>query len=82
VELKAYFEQFNRTQFQPMSKGFRKKVIFLTPFQSRDFEVKQQWFEPSAPSPTVTEDLLIQAKMYEAFFQSIQDENWVQGVWT
>ena len=81
-ELKDSFENFNLNQFKPLSEKYGKKVIFLTPFQSRDFGAKQEWFEPSAPSPNVKEDLLIQAKMYEAFLQSIEDEDWVQGMFT
>ncbi len=81
-ELKASFDQFNKTQFEPLSRRYGKPVIFLTPFQSRDYGAAQEWFEPSAPAPEVGQDLLIQAKMYEAFFQSIQDEDWVAGVWT
>jgi len=82
AELKESFETFNRNKFQPLSEKYDKPVIFLTPFQSRDYGSKQEWFEPSAPSPDVREDLLIQAKMYEALFQAVQDEDWVQGVWT
>lgn len=81
-ELRESFEYFNDTQFEPLSRRYGKPVIFLTPFQSRDFGARQEWFEPSAPAPEVGQDLLIQAKMYEAFFQSIQDEDWVAGVWT
>ena len=82
TELKESFDSFNKTQFQLISERYGKKILFLTPFQSRDYGAKQEWFEPSAPSPDIGEDLLIQAKMYEAFFQSVQGQEWVQGVWT
>ncbi|HXX59151.1 MAG TPA: hypothetical protein VEI27_00555 [Dehalococcoidales bacterium] len=82
ADLKASFDQFNTSQFQPLSERFGKKVVFLTPFQSRDFGAKQEWFESSAPAPNVKEDLLIQAKMYEALFQSVRNQDWVQGIWT
>jgi len=80
--LVSAFEQYHDNQFEPLSKRFNKPILFLTPFQSRDFGAKQEWFEPAAPAPEVGEDLLIQAKLYEALFQSIQDEDWVAGVWT
>lgn len=80
-ELKSAFEKFNRDQFEEISRKCGKKVIFLIPFQSRDFGAKQVWFEPAAPAPHVKQDFLIQAKMYEAFFQSVADEDWVKGVW-
>jgi hypothetical protein len=81
-ELKASFEHFNQTQFEPLSRKYGKPVIFLTPFQSRDHGARQEWFEPSGPAPEVGQDLLIQAMMYEALFQSIQGQDWVAGVWT
>ena len=58
-ELKASFENFNKTQFEPLSKKYGKPVIFLTPFQSRDHGARQEWFEPSGPAPEVGQDLLI-----------------------
>ena len=82
AELKESFEAFNRNQFQPLSERYGKPIIFLTPFQSRDYGAKQEWFEPSAPSDDIREDLLIQAKMYEALFQAVQDEDWVKGIWS
>ena len=81
-ELKASFENFNKEQFEPLSRKYGKPVIFLTPFQSRDQGARQDWFEPSAPSPEVGQDLLVQSEMYEALFQSIQNKDWVAGVWT
>lgn len=81
-ELVESFERFNDKQFEPLSRMYNKPVIFLTPFQSRDHGARQDWFEPAAPAPEVGQDLLIQAQMYEALFQSIQDEDWVAGVWT
>lgn len=81
-ELVAAFEQLHDQQFEPLSQETGKPVIFLTPFQSRDFGARQEWFEPAAPAPDVGEDLLIQAQMYEALFQSLEDEDWVSGVFT
>lgn len=81
-ELVAAFEVFHDSQFEPLSRESGLPVIFLTPFQSRDFGARQEWFEPAAPAPDVGEDLLIQAKLYEALFQSLEDEDWVAGVIT
>ena len=81
-DLVTSFEQFNDTQFEPLSRRYDKPIIFLTPFQSRDHGAQQVWFEPGMSSTDVGEDLLIQAMLYEAFFQAVQDEEWVAGVWT
>jgi hypothetical protein len=81
-DLVTSFERFNDTQFEPLSRRFDKPIIFLTPFQSRDHGAQQVWFEPGMSSTDVGEDLLIQAMLYEAFFQAVQDEEWVAGVWT
>lgn len=81
-DLVSAFEQLHDQQFEPLSQKTGKPVIFLTPFQSRDFGARQEWFEPAAPAPDVGEDLLIQAQMYEALFQSLEDEDWVSGVFT
>ena len=81
-ELIGSFERFNDKQFEPLSRQYDKPVIFLTPFQSRDHGAQQAWFEPADVSPNVGEDFLIQASLYDAFFQAIQDEDWVAGVWT
>lgn len=81
-ELTRSFERFNDRQFELLSREYGKPIIFLTPFQSRDYGAQQVWFEPADVAPNVGEDLLIQASLYEAFFQAIQDEDWVAGVWT
>ncbi len=81
-ELAAAFENFHDRQFEPLSRGSGVPVIFLTPFQSRDFGARQEWFEPAAPAPEVGEDLLIQAMLYEALFQSLEDEDWAVGVFS
>lgn len=82
TDLREAFEYYNDSEFEPLSRQHDVPIIFLTPFQSRDHGAWQQWFEPGAPAPDVGEDLLIQAKMYEAFLQSIADEEWVAGLWT
>lgn len=81
-ELVAAFERFHDRQFEPLSRGSGVPVIFLTPFQSRDFGARQEWFEPAAPAPEVGEDLMVQAMLYEAFFQSLEDEDWAVGVFS
>jgi hypothetical protein len=81
-ELITSFENFHDLQFKPLIQKSSIPVIFLTPFQSRDYGARQEWFEPAAPAPEVGEDLLIQAQLYEALFQSIQDEDWVTGIFT
>jgi len=81
-ELKASFEAINENQLAPLSEACSKEIILLTPYQSRDYGAKQEWFEPSAPAPNVGLDLVIQAQMYEALMQSLQDEEWIKGVWT
>ncbi|ORC36958.1 hypothetical protein B4O97_04860 [Marispirochaeta aestuarii] len=58
-------------------------VIYLNPFMSCSGAPRQLWFEPADHSnPDVAQDLLIQAEMYEAFFQSIQSLAWVDEVWS
>lgn len=82
AKLKDSFERIIDKQADYYYKKTGKKVILLTPFQSRDYGAKQEWFEPSAPAPGVKKDLLIQAKMYEALFQALSDEKSVEMVWT
>ncbi|MBI2323447.1 MAG: hypothetical protein HYU87_00560 [Chloroflexi bacterium] len=82
VELRTALQEAMRAQFKPLSQRAGKPVVFLTPFQSRDHGARQQWFEPMAPAPNVGEDLLGQAALYEALFQAVRGEPWVQGVWT
>lgn len=80
--LKDSFEAVFSKQAEKYAAESGKKVILLTPFQSRDHGAKQVWFEPAAEAPEVTRDLLIQAKLYEAMFQALEDEPWVDSVWT
>lgn len=82
ADLKASFEQIFDSQAEKFAREYGKKVILLTPFQSRDYGAKQEWFEPAEPAPTVQQDLLIQAKLYEAFYQALEDEDWAEAVWT
>jgi hypothetical protein len=82
AELRQAFDQYNETTFEPIAQRYDVPIIFLTPFQSRDHGALQEWFEPCAPAPDVGKDLMVQAKMYEAFLQSIADEPWAAGLWT
>jgi len=82
AELRQAFDQYNETTFEPVAQRCDVPIIFLTPFQSRDHGALQHWFEPCKPAPDVGRDLMVQAKMYEAFLQSIADEVWAAGLWT
>ena len=82
AELKTSFEKIIDDQADYYYKKTGKKVILLTPFQSRGFGANQEWFEPAAEAPNVKQDLLMQAKMYEALFQALEDEESVAMVWT
>jgi len=81
-ELSATMKRINRDRFDPLYRKFGKPLVFLLPFQSRDHAAEQQWFEPMATAPTVREDLMAQADLYEAFFRSTLDEPWNGGVIT
>jgi hypothetical protein len=81
-ELAASMDTFNRKQFDPLYTKYKKPLIFILPFQSRDHAARQDWFEPLASSPTVGQDLIGQADLYEAFFRSTLDEPWLAGVYT
>ncbi|NMB79498.1 MAG: hypothetical protein GYA23_10455 [Methanomicrobiales archaeon] len=81
-ELVASMESFNRKQFDPLYAKYKKPLIFILPFQSRDHAAEQDWFEPLASSPTVGQDLMGQADLYEAFGRSTFDEPWLAGVYT
>ncbi|MBN1859741.1 caspase family protein [Candidatus Bipolaricaulota bacterium] len=82
AELRRGFEHLNDTEFEPLSRRFGTPIIFMTTFQSCDHAALQTWFEPGMPSPDIRMDLHIQARMYEAFLQSVADEDWVAGSWT
>jgi hypothetical protein len=82
AELGAAMEGFNRKQFDPLYAKFKKPIVFLLPFQSRDHAAQQQWFEPMATAPAVGQDLMGQADLYEAFGRSTFDEPWLAGVYT
>jgi hypothetical protein len=82
AELKTSFEKIIDDQADYYYRKTGKKIILLTPFQSRDFGANQEWFEPATEAPDVKQDLLIQAKMYEALFQALEDEESVEMVWT
>lgn len=81
-ELAASMESFNRKQFDPFYAKYKKPLIFIVPFQSRDHAARQDWFEPLASSPSVGQDLTGQADLYEALGQSTMDEPWLAGVYT
>lgn len=81
-ELAASMESFNRKQFDPLYAKYKKPLIFILPFQSRDHAARQDWFEPLASSPAVGQDLMGQADLYEAFGRSTLDEPWLAGVYT
>ncbi len=82
AELKESFETILDRQAEYYYQKTGKKIVLLTPFQSRDFGANQEWFEPAAPAPDIQRDDLIQAKMYEALFQAIADEEYIEAVWT
>ena len=81
-ELATSMEGFNRKQFDPLYAKYKKPLIFILPFQSRDHASRQDWFEPLASSPSVGQDLMGQADLYEAFGRSTFDEPWLAGVYT
>jgi len=82
AELETAMDGFNRRQFDPLYQSYKKPLIFLLPFQSRDHAAQQQWFEPMATSPGVQQDLIAQADLYEAFFASTLNEPWMDGAFT
>lgn len=69
-------------RYKPFASEFGKKVILLTYFQGA---TTQEWFE-SGPltggHAFIIKDLLAQAKLYEALFQVIKNEDWISGVLT
>lgn len=81
-DLAASMEGFNRQQFDPLYAHYKKPLIFLLAFQSRDHAARQEWFEPMATAPAVREDMMAQADLYEAFFIATLDEPWLAGVYT
>jgi len=81
-ELKEAMEKFNTEQFDPIYEKYQTPIIMLLPFQSRDYAAKQEWFEPMASAPNVKQDLVAQAELYEAFFETTIDEPWLAGVMT
>jgi hypothetical protein len=82
AELESAMDSFNRKQFDPLYAKYKKPIIFLLPFQSRDHAAGQAWFEPMATAPSVRQDFLAQADLYEAFFSSMADEPWCGGAMT
>ena len=82
TELESAMDGFNRKQFDPLYAKYKKPLVFLLPFQSRDHAAAQQWFEPMANEPSVRQDLIAQADLYEAFFTSTADEPWYGGAIT
>ena len=82
TDLKSAMDGFNRKQFDPLYAKYKKPIIFLLPFQSRDNAARQAWFEPMATAPSVRQDLSAQVDLYEAFFKSTGDEPWLGGVYT
>ncbi len=81
-DIESAMNAFNQKQFDPLYATYKKPLVFLLPFQSRDHAAGQEWFEPMATAPAVRQDLLAQADLYEAFFQSTHDEPWLGGVYT
>jgi hypothetical protein len=81
-ELAASMDSFNRKQFDPLYVKYKKPLIFILPFQSRDHAAQQDWFEPLASSPSVQQDLVGQSDLYEAFFRSTLDEPWLAGAYS
>jgi hypothetical protein len=81
-ELTSAMESTNRDRFDILYNKFRKPLIIITPFQSRDYAAKMEWFEPMASAPQVKQDFIAQADLYEAFFESTLDEPWLGGVFT
>ena len=82
TDLESAMDVFNRKQFDPLYAKYKKPLVFLLPFQSRDNAARQVWFEPMATAPSVRQDLPAQADLYEAFFKSTGDELWLGGVYT
>lgn len=74
--------------------GARPEIRFITPFQSHLGAEQQRWFEPALSYAELQQmpdhnfafqpDTHTQARMYEAFFQSVAADqfNWVSGVWS
>jgi hypothetical protein len=84
-ELEAKMKEFNRTQFAPFYARYKKPIVMLNAFQSRDHAAKQEWFEPylsQAATTSIGRDYIGQADLYEAFFRSTLNEPWLGGVVT
>jgi hypothetical protein len=85
--LKSAFEDFHDTTAEALTGSSTGTpsvpVIYLNPFMSCSGAPRQVWFEPADHSnPDISQDLLIQARMYEAFFQSVQGRGWIDEVWS
>jgi len=84
-ELQAKMKEFNRTQFAPFYNKYKKPIVMLLAFQSRDHTAKQEWFEPylsHEATANIGRDYIGQADLYEAFFRSTLNEPWLGGVMT
>jgi hypothetical protein len=82
TELEQSLEKYNTEQFKVYYNLYKKPVILLSGFQSRDHAAQQNWFEPMASSPNVGQDFIAQADLYEALFRTSLNEPWLGGVIT
>ncbi len=72
----------NGRLYTPFYEKYGTPIVMLLAYQSRDYSAKNEWFEPMASAPQVKQDLVAQADLYEAFFRSTLDEEWLAGVMT
>ncbi|HUW78427.1 MAG TPA: hypothetical protein VMV52_06735 [Candidatus Nanopelagicaceae bacterium] len=88
AELRNQLASVLAESYKPIFTTYGKKVILQTSLQSA---TTQEWFEPGPsfwfgtgpPVSThakIVKDLDVQARLYEALFQVVKDESWVDGI--
>ena len=80
AELESIIRQKNETIYRQLYLDTGVPIIILAPFQSRKNSTQQEWFEPSQAQPSIEQDLMVQAAMYQALFRAVADQPWVAGV--
>ncbi|WP_180270833.1 glycoside hydrolase family 113 [Sporanaerobium hydrogeniformans] len=80
------FKQEQETKFdqiiEPLYRQYTKKIIITVSYKSAANWANQPWFEVTTAQLDIQRDFGLQARMYEGLFQALEDEPWIEAVWS
>jgi hypothetical protein len=78
-EFQTEMNRFANEVMDPYYAKHQTPIIFMTSFQSHTLAATGKWVEPFNTAPEIIRDFMIQADLYEIFFETMIGREWFKG---